>query len=280
MNKIFILFYFLITLLSNAQQKISRVELYGIERTNISFIEKFIQLKAGKPFDSLMVIEDVQTLRNLRVFSNVSYDIISNGDDIKVTYYLEEATMLLPLINFGSIKQNIWFQLGVADFNFGGEGITLGGYYRYYDRHSFEIFQKTPCLFSTRFGLSARAAKFSTLEPAYFINGTSYYNIDRFAIGGLLRYDFTPELGRETNYILELGGEYLYEEYDKSTKSYNLNSHGPNFDKHNKVIIKSILGGCVIHENFDGNPSLAFHRKSFSVYNPQLKLWQQTWVDN
>ncbi len=43
--------------------------------------------------------------------------------------------------------------------------------------------------------------------------------------------------------------------------------------------INSILNGCVIQENFDGNPGVGFKGKSFSVYNHTKKIWQQTWVD-
>ena len=41
--------------------------------------------------------------------------------------------------------------------------------------------------------------------------------------------------------------------------------------------ISKILNSCVIEENFTGGE---FIGKSFSVYNPVKKLWQQTWVDN
>jgi hypothetical protein len=44
-------------------------------------------------------------------------------------------------------------------------------------------------------------------------------------------------------------------------------------------IVKSILDGCVIEENFDGNPGMEFRGKSLSVYNHNHKIWQQTWVD-
>jgi hypothetical protein len=47
-----------------------------------------------------------------------------------------------------------------------------------------------------------------------------------------------------------------------------------------KNIINQALGGCVIEENFDGNPGNDLVGKSFSVYNPRKNLWQQTWVDN
>ncbi len=44
-------------------------------------------------------------------------------------------------------------------------------------------------------------------------------------------------------------------------------------------IIKSELGGCVIAENFSFADS-SFVGRSWSVYNPGKKRWQQTWVDN
>lgn len=44
--------------------------------------------------------------------------------------------------------------------------------------------------------------------------------------------------------------------------------------------IKKILGGCVIEENFNGNPGAPLIGKSHSVYSPALKKWKQTWVDN
>lgn len=38
--------------------------------------------------------------------------------------------------------------------------------------------------------------------------------------------------------------------------------------------------GCVIEENFDGAPSMDFKGMSVSTYNPEVKKWQQTWVDS
>ncbi len=45
-------------------------------------------------------------------------------------------------------------------------------------------------------------------------------------------------------------------------------------------LVNSILDGCVIEENFDGNTGMDFRGKSFSVYNHNKKIWQQTWVDD
>lgn len=43
--------------------------------------------------------------------------------------------------------------------------------------------------------------------------------------------------------------------------------------------ITRTLGGCVFEENFSASDG-SFSGRSFSVYNPNKKLWLQTWVDN
>ena len=43
--------------------------------------------------------------------------------------------------------------------------------------------------------------------------------------------------------------------------------------------IEKVLGGCVIQENFSTSDG-SFKGMSVSTYNPALKKWQQTWVDN
>ena len=42
--------------------------------------------------------------------------------------------------------------------------------------------------------------------------------------------------------------------------------------------IHKIMGDCTVQENFN-NPRTGYQGKSWSVYNPQTKKWQQTWVD-
>lgn len=45
-------------------------------------------------------------------------------------------------------------------------------------------------------------------------------------------------------------------------------------------VIKKILDGCVIEENFISSDSGNFTGRSYSVYNPNKQIWLQTWVDN
>lgn len=43
--------------------------------------------------------------------------------------------------------------------------------------------------------------------------------------------------------------------------------------------IEKFFGNCTIHENFSDQRS-GYLGQSWSVYNPNYKQWQQTWVDN
>ena len=76
----------------------------------------------------------------------------------------------------------------------------------------------------------------------------------------------TSEEAKQFNFWL---GEWKVEWTDSTGKKFE----GSN-------IINSILGGCVIEENFNGEPGIPFKGKSFSVYSPRKNKWQQTWVDN
>jgi len=40
------------------------------------------------------------------------------------------------------------------------------------------------------------------------------------------------------------------------------------------------LDGCTVHEHFTGAGAQPLVGRSYSVYSPQKKKWQQTWVDN
>jgi hypothetical protein len=54
--------------------------------------------------------------------------------------------------------------------------------------------------------------------------------------------------------------------------TWNDTSHGTNH------IIK-IMDGCAVNENFY-DPATKYKGNSWSIYNPNTHIWQQTWIDN
>jgi hypothetical protein len=43
--------------------------------------------------------------------------------------------------------------------------------------------------------------------------------------------------------------------------------------------VKRVLDGCAVQENFNDAVN-SFTGMSWSIYNPQAAIWQQTWIDN
>lgn len=54
--------------------------------------------------------------------------------------------------------------------------------------------------------------------------------------------------------------------------TWNDTSHGTNY-------VERIFGNCTVQENFS-DPASKYLGKSWSVYNANYKIWQQTWVDS
>ena len=44
--------------------------------------------------------------------------------------------------------------------------------------------------------------------------------------------------------------------------------------------IRKVLGGAVVHENFNGDPGMDFYGQSFSVLSRADGSWKQVWVDS
>jgi outer membrane protein assembly factor BamA len=228
-----IIFYFYSV--SYSQTKIADIGFDGLEKTEESYLRIFISSEEGQKFDSLKVLDDVQQLRNLRLFLEVNLYVQNSPDGKIITFYCEELITLLPIINFGGVSENFWVQLGAVDNNWLGRGNTFGGYYRYYERHSFEVYLKSPYAFGYNWGISGNVSIFSTIEPAYFSGGKTYYNVDHLAFIALGRYNLSLKNA------IEFGGGYLLERYEKNADRSTSDSPGPDLVDFDKYLFKILL---------------------------------------
>lgn len=211
---------------------IAEIRFEGNNKTGSEFLRSFIKSQPGTPYDSLKVERDMQLLRNLQLFSGVTAGVQNTPGGKIVTFRLREFLTLVPIINLGGIKGNFWFQAGAMDYNWRGRANLLGGYYRYYDRHSFDFFQTSPYLFSRHWGLSYNLSRLSTIEPAYFPTGTTEYNVDRWTATAQVRYSFSPET------YIDIGGGYLNERFGKNFGKSPPNAPGPDLKKFDKYQLK------------------------------------------
>ena len=65
-------------------------------------------------------LEDVQTLKNLRIFQRVDYEFFKNKDEVNILFHLKEKWTVLPILKVGAIEKNFWVELGVIDHNIRG----------------------------------------------------------------------------------------------------------------------------------------------------------------
>ncbi len=191
------------------QNLLEVVRFEGNKKTKTAFLNRFIQSQQGEISDSLIIDTDIQALKNLSLFYNVRAVRSASATGDTLTFVVNEVFTLLPNINFGGIRENFWFQLGAAENNLLGRGISLNASYRYYDRHSFFSFLQVPFIKGSKWGASLGFQHLATEEPIDFpdIGVNTTYNYDNTNLELLGRYTFS--MGN----FVELGGAYLNEHY-------------------------------------------------------------------
>lgn len=217
------------------QERITDIRFPNLRKTDPDYLQKFLIVKTGAFSDSAQIQHDVQMLRNLQLFSDVSYSLRDTTGGQVLTFHCQELATLLPIGNFGGVRGNFWFQVGAHDFNWLGQGNTLGGYYRYYDRHSFEGYLKFPHINGTRWGISLSGNRLATIEPALIESQYVSFNTDRWSAIALGRYALSQHLW------LEFGGGYIYERYEKNLNRSEANAPGPELAEFNKYLLKSVF---------------------------------------
>ncbi len=216
-----ILILFVLMSVNLFSQTISHVKFEGLTHTKEDYLNRIIKCKQGMDYDSLIVAQDVQSLKNLNLFFSVNSKSIFNQTDSTyiVIFVIKEAKYLYPLIAISGFKDVLKIQAGVNHINWKGEHKTVGFLYQYYDRHSFSFYQKTPRHKNGKTGHSLTLSKYSTVEPLYFNQGKSFFNFDNYSFGLSGFYWLNNKIN------IELGGQLMYEKYvQKDTVQLDLPS--------------------------------------------------------
>ncbi len=212
---------------------IGNIEYTGLNKTKSSFLEDVLKLQKGDiPTNKDLQIE-IQRLKNLTGIVNATISIDTVNNELNLNYTLEEVCTLLPILNFGGIKDNLWFQLGFTDSNWRGRGQHLSAYYQNNDGlHSGQIYFRAPRIKGGEWGYSASLTKWTSLEPLYFEEGgVNYiYENNSIALSGI-KY-----LGEHNS--LEIGGNYFIEKYAKSGIQNLENPPGPEALTQPKLLTK------------------------------------------
>ena len=213
--KITLSYYLIILLLfpvfAFTQNSVVDVKIQGNKRTKTSFFKKIISLKPGMALDSTLIEKDIIRLKRLPSVAHAYYQVFNADSETEynVFYNIEENFTLIPFANiFTSDQDEFAFRVGLQEFNFLGENITLGGFYQYDVFGSFGLNVKAPYLFSKKFGLAINYQDLTTQEPVFLENGIAdyKYNNESIELLGLYEYNYKNRF--------ELGFSLFTEDYE------------------------------------------------------------------
>ena len=194
----------------------------GLKRTKGRSLMALIESRfTASPSDSLLQ-EDVQRLKNVAGIGAALYTLDTINGTAQIIFTIEELKTLLPILNFGGITGNIWFQAGISDINWLGKRQHLSAVYQNSDRrHGGHIYYKNPRIKSSNWGYSYNLYRWASTEPLYFNEGTVNYDYDNSGLGASI----IRNIG--FNRLIALGGTYFKEKYTKSAAQSFENTPGP-----------------------------------------------------
>lgn len=214
-----ILFLFLV-LSAFGQNVVGEVKIQGNKKTKTTFLKKIIRLKAGMSLDSTQIEFDIARLKRLPSVAHAYYQVVplENNDSYEVRYGIEENFTVIPFANiFTSNNDEFAFRLGLQEFNFLGQNITLGGFYQYDIFNSYGLNIRAPYLFSKNLGLALNHQNLITQEPVFLDNGTADYRYNNKSVELLALYEFNYK------HRVEFGVNFFTEDYQYIAGTTNPN---------------------------------------------------------
>lgn len=204
----------------------------GMKKSKEKFLRRHIINDAKYLKTDSIVAENTQRLLNLPPVLELNK--VYGRDTL--TYIVKEKKTLIPVLNFGGIRDNFWYQMGVSDYNFRGLGQTILAYYQFNDsRHTAELYFKVPHLKGLKWGYSANYLHWESVEPLFFSEGAVQYNYTNNAFGA--------SLIRNVSYrrTLETSATVFRESYNKLEEQFSDNTPGPESLIQNKFLLSTEL---------------------------------------
>jgi len=172
MKYTYLLFFIILNQILLSQTKVEDISLIGLKKTSKSFVQKFIHVQKGDTLKIDKIENEVNFLKQLPAFSNVTYSIETKNKKAFVRYSFQEAFTLLPEINFWSVKNKFTYHLGFNEYNLLGRNIHLNLAYQNNGKSSYFANTKIPYLWGD-FGVYLGFVFWKSDEP-FYLNGTSF----------------------------------------------------------------------------------------------------------
>lgn len=259
----FLLFCFQCEKALGQSYEINQIALSGLVKNDADYIRNFLTLEVGSTLD-IDKIEYVrqQIIRRTGVANVITtIDTISNNQ-VDLTFQIEEQRTLLPQLGIGGIKENFWWQIGLAEYNIGGKEKTLIATYLQNDKQpNFQLFFQNPWTKGGPWGYALDINRQSSIEPLYFPQSTVIYKYSNIGTGVSLMYNL------DFNKRILIGANIFQEQYNKND-AVDINvSEGPNELTENKFLIKLQYEDNNIHYDYFYRSGYQFNILAQSVNN-------------
>jgi outer membrane protein assembly factor BamA len=216
-NKFYSILFCLFTLGGFSQEGVvSEVEILGLKRTKLSFVQKLINVKEGVELDSLMIQKDIRKLNRLVAIANATYSITkTTNNNYKVVYQIEENLTIIPQANVWTVNKKLSYSVGLYEYNLLGRNIKIGGFYQNNGFDSYGASFNAPFLFSKSFGLGFSYQNWTSEEPLYFDNlvANYKYNNEFYELTGMFQLTYKNSISLGVNLFTE---NYAYLNGDDS----------------------------------------------------------------
>jgi hypothetical protein len=237
------IFAFISIAVFGQEKQVSEIEILGLKKTKLAFIQSFLYTKTSSKLDSTLLNDDIQRLKRLPAVAFAYYKVNKISDQqYSVTYHIEENRTLIPAVNFWTTtNKQFAYKLGLNEFNLFGRNMNLGGYYQNNGYHSYAINFRAPYLFSNQLGLAINHTNWTSEEPLYFNNGSANYKYQNISFEGMLIYE------KNIRNTFEIGINFFKEIYNYKT---GLTAVGiPQHLNINKILLKFVY----TYDNLDFN---------------------------
>jgi len=187
---------------------IKSIKYVGLKKTKVEYLQSITEQAEGDFYIDSIWENDIQLIKNTNLFFEVSWEMKDAEEGIQLTVKLQESTYLIPIIDISVIPDNFKIQLGGSNINWLGKNYTIGGFYQYYQRHSFKLFTASPRHLNGKTGHAATIGSYSSIEPLYFETDQSNFNYDNYSV------DLSGYFWFSNYHRASIGGMLMKEKYE------------------------------------------------------------------
>jgi outer membrane protein assembly factor BamA len=159
---------------------VKNIKWSGLYKSQESFLQRLITLKEGEIYTEKKLEQDIQKLKNTRLFLEVKANVNLVKNEIDILFEIKEKWTLIPVVRGGSAGGTSFFYLGFYELNFFGQGVTIGAQYENISGKSGGVvwyrspdFLNTSYLFETDIGKQQKPKfifKNNFLDSSFFVD--------------------------------------------------------------------------------------------------------------